>query len=104
MSEILVEREILAYGPATTMATVLTNIPIKPRSVKLFLDNGSVSIHTAYDDGMGNILAPQPAPKPIETGRIEKKTKIWEGLETVPLAYALSSYFMRAFTDNYTSG
>ena len=56
MSEILVEREILAYGPATTMATVLTNIPVKPRSVKLFLDNGATSIHTAYDDGMGNIL------------------------------------------------
>ena len=41
--EVLVEKEIIGYGPASTIGTissptVLTNIPIKPRSLKLFVD------------------------------------------------------------------
>lgn len=54
--EILVEKEIIGYGPASTIATTLTNIPAKPRSLKIFIDVNLSSLITAIDDGAGNII------------------------------------------------
>jgi len=56
--EVLVEKEIIGYGPTTSIETTLTNIPIKPRSIKLFIDASPAitSLVTAIDDGAGNII------------------------------------------------
>lgn len=51
--EVLVEKEIIGYG-GSSIDSILTNIPVKPRSLKLFVDIGTLL--TAVDDGAGNII------------------------------------------------
>ena len=57
MAERQIEQEIIGYGPGTGFASILSETPIKPRSVKVFLELVS-SVISASDDGAGKIFGP----------------------------------------------
>ena len=56
MAEKLIEREIIAYGPTTSISTIVANVPVKPRSLKVYVDTGAAEIPSGFDDGTGVII------------------------------------------------
>jgi hypothetical protein len=54
MSEILIEREIIGYGPGATHTTILANLPVKPGSLKVWGNIGTENLSGA-DNGANQI-------------------------------------------------
>jgi len=55
MSEVLIEKEIIGYGAGTSFVSTLASIPLKPRSVKVFVDY-STSVEQVTDNGLGQFI------------------------------------------------
>lgn len=55
MSETLIEKDIIGYGPGSSFAGTLMSTPLKPRSVRVFGDYGT-SVVSGVDNGSGSIV------------------------------------------------
>lgn len=94
MSEILIEKEIIGYGPGTAFASVLSAIPIKPRTVKVFVEQPNLTI-SAVDDGAGSIVgAGISGTINYATGTItvSSTTAVADSSHTVFVAYTYFAY------------
>jgi hypothetical protein len=88
VAEKLIEREIIAYGPTTSISTILANIPIKPRSLKIYVDTGASEIPSGFDDGTGIITGTN------FTGTIAYSTGVISLLLTVGIPDSTRSSFV----------